>query len=659
MSQEQEKARLERGIDEEELKRRAYNAVKAASDWLADMRRASDDEVRLAYSDRYTAEAPAEDESGFMSSAEGMTALFMIYSYKDREDTDVHFSPRVPNEDLTYDVKWLLGDQDEDDKEGGIEDGRYCATPYLPLDATSQFTDAVSFTTTTLQEAIGNPKVDVSNKRLRAGVKKNAEWLLTEYKGSVNDHDGVGWAWCGASEMEEMDREYPPQRYFTYAAFIALADIYNDDNIDTSELDTNEDIEDILSKAIKGMVSDYWIEGFRGNGWTEFTPSPYGQESFGLTPNEEKDGRPLEDVFSTGNTLVAISYAWNRLPRDIWEKSDLTEEEEVRIQEGIDYLIDITEDYVEAGELHKKSAEYMTGATIETSDGRKKSVGYFDGTLPYVIMNALSEVHEAGGPFEYRDEDIHNLKITVIEYILDNCWSGKERDGFKHIDPNVENRSNDPPVIYATLLAIESLLNFGIEPRREGVAEQVMKKLGETQNEIEELLSEGSLATSSSEGNIRQMDDEFTSLLMEAKSEMDENDFSAKYNTLRNEVKPGAESEAAELLAGDDLKEKLKQVNSEKMLEAIRRCYFAVDAEEYNRVIQTYVDEEIKKYWDYVFKPHQEAIKTLESMSKKDIEDNEERASEIISLTRPFAEDGFLAGRDPHEEGERFNERFG
>lgn len=636
---------LVNGIDEQDLREQAYNAVEAASKWLARERREADQQGIFPYSDLYTTKyAAGEDESGYMSSAEGMTALFMVCSHSER-DSSVYFSPRISDEILTQDVEWLLANDDE----GGIEQGIYRATPYLPRDATNSFTDAVSFTTTTLQEALKISNVDIRDDRIISALNKNKQWLLENYIEAIGDSDGVGWAWCGANEMSDMDYDYPPQRYFTYSGAVALTDLYVDPNVETDE----DKVENILSRVLKHLLSDYWTEIGNSSGWTEFDNRPYGQNlephTFDRSLNIAKPS-----PFSTSNTLFAASYMQTELPDRVWENANLTEEEIERIHHAIDYLIDNVTVQLNNNNLEDTSAEYCTDAK-EKIDGNVARRGYVDGSQPYTILNTLLAITNAEGPFEYREEEIKNLQLATIDYILSNCWTGDT--GFKHFQ---EGFDDEPVVIYATQVAIESLLWFGLEAPKEGIKNQVLMELERTQEEISQLLDEQSAVNQSvtsdennlDTGAIMLSNQDFTTKFSKAHINLN-NSFNRQIWTAIDK-KLGKDVRAdARGLTDKELDEKIKEINVDEFLDTINGCYHTQVSDEFESLLQYYVDE----YEMFLLKPQKETIEELRSLPDQSMADFEERSEIITDILDQFIEDP-LNGYDEQKVATEFRDRI-
>ncbi len=623
-------------IDKREVKKRAYTAVEAASKWLAQERREANESNVFPYSDTYTTKyAPGKDESGYMSSAEGMTALFMIFS-KSQEDSTLYLSPRIDGKILTDDVEWLLSNDDEQ----GIEDGVYRATPYLPRGATESFTDAVSFTTTTIQEALKIPKVEVSDSRLEQALHRNKEWLVNNYIESTTETDGIGWAWCGADEMDDMDKRYPPQRYFTYSASVALADLYADPRVETDD----EEIERILTRTVQHLLSDYWTEIGDLKGWTEFTKDPYGQ---GLEPSTFDPSLQMAkpSPFSTSNTLFAAAYLYRNLPDYVWESVDLSEDEESRIHEAIDYLIENITGQINGNSLEETSAVYRTGATED--DGESTfSRGYTDGSLPYTVLNALLAITNAGGPFDYRQEEIEKLQLATADYILENCWTGDT--GFKHFE---EDRSEEPVVVYATQLAIESLLWFGIEAPEDDVKNQIIMQLEKTQDKVaallednsepgQQLVNENSGAGYSPE-TVLQRSQLFTKRVSNSQRQM-VNDFDSTIwwaidKKLGSEVK-----NTARKLTNDGLEKELKRSNIFEFFSMLNKCFHANTPSEFEESIQYYEDD----YGIFILQPQQEIVNRLQEIDSESVDEFDQRSEIILEILEELKGDPLM----DHEE---------
>ena len=642
MSDGEDTASLAADLDESALKQDAYEAVKAALDWLAQDRREAEQQGVFPYSDLYTTKYSAgEDEAGYMSSIEGMTALFMFLS-EAASGSDMYYTPQIDADILNDDVEWLLDNPDE----GGIESNTYRATPYLPKDATTSFTDAVSFTTTTLQESIKIDEIDVPEDRLTAALNRNKEWLLNNSVRAPGDRNGIGWAWCGANEMDQLDYDYPPQRYFTFSATVALVDLYNDDNVDTDD----ERVEETLSLVLKHLIRDYWTE-IGGKGWSEFESQPGGQNLEPHTYSTEI-GEVIPSPFSTSNTLFAAAYIYSEMPTSVWEGADLSDADIDRIHSGIDFLIETVVDRLRRGTLESESAEYRTGAK---EDSRRYD--YVDGSQPYTVLNALLMIDRASGPFEYRDEDLQNLALATVDYILENCWTGDT--GFKHFAKDLDD---EPVVIYATQLGIEALLWFGIEPPEEGIKPQVMSELESTQETIAELLEDHTQPTADSDGDrstgdiaaVLRRNEEFTRHLVTVRSRLTEDRFNVQVWDAVDQRITRDVRQFVRKKADKDLAPEMWDINVVEFFSILRECYYATDSDDFRESLAY-----LKNSYDILLlQPQRETVAELADLDDASIEDHEKRAEILTTIVREFADDP-LRGYDGEEVGDEFRERIG
>ncbi len=639
--------KLLEGINEQEVKKTAYNAVESASSWLARRRREADDSNTDPYSDPYTTKyAPGEDDSGYMSSAEGMTALFMVLS-ESQGDSALYLSPRIEDDILTDDVEWMLTNDDEQ----GIEDGVYRATPYLPRDATTGFTDAVSFTTTTLQEALKIPEVDVDESRLKNGLHLNKEWLINNYIEAPTETGGIGWAWCGSEDMDEMEQDFPPQRYFTFSATVALADLYADQSVETDD----EELEEIFTKTLEHLLSDYWTEIGSNAGWTEFDKNPYGEGLEPGTYNRNID-EAMPSLFSTSNTLFAAAYISQNLPNRVWDNADISETEIDRIHSAIDFLLENVTTQITEGTLEETSAVYKTGAKEKAGESTI-SRGYTDGSLPYTILNTLIAISNAGAPFDYEEEKVEKLQLATADYILKNCWTGDT--GFKHFE---EDRSEEPVVVYTTQLAIESLLWFGLEPPEDDVKNQIIMELEETQEEIAELLEDRSVTGQSSANNGQERDQsdvlarnyKFSKTLIEAQHEYEvEGAFETAVwweiePKLSNEVKNEARS-----LTDNGLESGLKKINVFEFLSMLNECYFANSKSEFDEALKHYKEENDI----LLLKPQRDIIAQFSELDSGSVKEFDKRSEHIVEVLETFKNDP-LIGHDEAEVATDFRDRI-
>ena len=616
-------------IDEEKLRQRAYQAVKKASEWLAQERREADQQDIFPYSDLYTTKyAAGEDESGYMSSAEGMTALLMVLNHV-KEDSSIYYSPQIDMRILSEDIEWMLRNDDE----GGIEQNSHRATPYLPRGATTSFTDAVSFSTTTIQEALKLDNITVNNQRMIEALETNEGWLLKNYIGTPTDINGVGWAWCGADEMDQMDSKYPPQRYFTFSAVVALVDLYNDERVDTDD----EKIEEVLARALKHLIADYWAELGETAGWTEFENQPYGNDLEPSTYNRRL-GTAEPSPFSTSNTLFATAYIHSNLPESVWEDAALNKKELSRIETGIDYLIQTTETQLREETLEDTSAAYITDAKEETEAGKARRP-YVDGTQPYTLLNAMIAVDNAGGPFEYRNEELQDLQLAAIDYILENCWTGDT--GFKHFR---EEFDDEPVVIYATQVAIESLLWFGIKSPEEGIKPKVLEELEQAQKNISELLDDynpqemapAEISVSSDDSDLLRRHYEFTEVYAEVLLKMEREFEMQVWNEVHKKLGPEVQNKAR-TLADNKLSEQMREINVREFLSILSECYHATTATEFNDAVDYYLSE----YELFLLKPQHKAIKELSELTPGEIEDIDKRTNLIVNILETFEQSHF------------------
>lgn len=647
MSDDKTLDKLTKEIDEKEVKQRAYTAVEAAASWLARERREADDSNTDPYSDAYTTKyAPGEDDSGYMSSAEGMTALFMTLSQSEN-NSEIYLSPRIGDDILTEDAEWLLTNNDEQ----GIEDGVYRATPYLPRDATQDFTDAVSFTTTTLQEALAISAVDVSDERIKEALIGNKEWFLNNYIDSPTDSGGVGWAWCGSEAMEQMDKRFPPQRYFTFSAAIALADLYMDDKINTED----EKISQLLSKTLKHLISDYWTEIGSNAGWTEFHRDPYGN---GLEPTtyNRNLGEAMPSLFSTSNTLFASSYLYQSLPDEVWDNAGITDDEAARIETAIDYLIQTVASQISDGNLEETSTVYRTGAT-EESGGDSISRDYTDGSLPYTVLNTLIAISRAGDPFNYQQKQVEHVKLATAHYILENCWTGDT--GFKHFE---EARNEEPVVVYTTELAIESLLWFGLEPPDDDVKSQVIQELEQAQEEIGQLLEQHSGSTQSAEPaqqnatnhELLEKSQKFTEQLVEVgfKNQHGKQFQKVVWPSIEQKLSPDVKNNAKRL-TDNGLEEDVENINITQFVSLLNECYYSPSEEQYHDEV-TYFEEENEIL---LLKPQRDAVTRLREFTEDANTTFDGRHDVILDIIEEFTEDP-LMGHDDSEVATDFRDRL-
>lgn len=594
--------------DESELRQRAFEAVRGATEWLIGLRRSADLEGFEPYGDGLTGY-----ESGFVSMSEGLTTLSLVRSYEQENDVDLG-SSRLPDELYGKDLEWLLSQ---------IEAGKYRGTPYLEDDATDNFTDGVSFSTSVLMEALGLSDHGVPVERIEAGLSRNLDWFLDNaHNEHLESDDFLGWSWCGFQEMQEDGGIYPPQTYFTWSACIALTDLLA--IMDRLDSDREDEVRSTLERAKRFLVEGYRVDP----GWIEFRPVG------GLEPHGFEAIDPSPSLLSTCYTIGGLCYMQNRI-----DGIELSENERDLIEGSMnDYVVARLADNVE--NVYKHSTWYRC---------RREGEDYYEGSAPYTILNTLIEYAEAFG--DDRDEII-SLEHRLVEQILTECWGGtpgsreSREAGFRHFEnPAQIESSENPTVVYATEVAVESLLYFGIEaPETPSLESRIVEEFRQAEENILDLLHQGDGTIHMSgedECTVREVEEMNKNLLTrrDRLGKVLERQFGNHWTTVSRKLS----GEMSEKIA--NLTKPIAEVHVDEFLDVLLdRCYFEGDPSEFRAALSRFRED----WAGYLLSPYAEALDGLASLGAEEIRDPVRRKGAIDEVLDELEED-ITRGKTPEE----------
>jgi len=424
----------------------AAEAVRGANNWLVTVRNA-EDEGFDKWSDFYTSEMSGGDQNtGIVSYAEGLTSLGMTKEVAKDTDGWWELQDEKYQEDLQQLLNWILPDTDEADADRPrYEIAEYSATPYLGSDLTDDFTDAVSFSTSALIEAIkadiDTTGGEINEEQIERALETNLNWFLNN---TFETETGVAWAWVGSTDD---DYDPTPINYFTYSAAIALGDLlaYRDEKVINNVVDGRvEEIEEALRGAKRFLADENWSD----------------IESCWERANADK-------VMTTCYTVMALSYIKEYV--DDVTLDDGTEEKistGEKIARGIGSV---------AGEM-EKGLDQIWQKTVDYNCPDMQNQ-YTDGTAPYLVLDTLTEylrflsddigaIPDLQRPdvSEYDRETVEAKRDDLGKIVLEKCWAGDREfpsKGFRHIGSkgNIEELpKSNPTVLYSTQVGIETFL---------------------------------------------------------------------------------------------------------------------------------------------------------------------------------------------------------
>lgn len=594
--------------EESELREWAFDAVHGATEWLVGLRRSADLEGFEPYGDGLT-----DYKSGFVSMSEGLTTLSLVRSYEKEHGVDLG-SSRLPDELYGKDLDWLLSE---------IEGGRYRGTPYLDADATDNFTDGVSFSTSVLMEAVQLSDHGISVERIEEGLAQNLDWFLDNaHNEHLESDEYLGWSWCGHGEMDGEDATYPPQTYFTWSACIALTDLLS--IIDRLETDREDEIRETLERAKQFLVEGYRVDP----GWIEFKPVG------GLEPHGYEAIDPSPSLLSTCYTIWGLCYMQNWV-----DGLDLSEAERNRIRNSMDdYVVARLADNVE--NVYKHSTWYRC---------RRDGQDYYEGSAPYTILNTLIEYADA---FEDEREEIVSLENRLVEQILTECWGGSRGSresreaGFRHFEnPAHIESSENPTVVYATEVAVESLLYFGIQaPETPSLESRIVEEFRQAEENVLDLLHQGDGTVHMSgedECTVREAEQINKNLLTrrDRLGKVLERQFGNQWTTVSRKLS----GEMSEKIA--NLTKPIAEVHVDEFLNVLLdRCYFEGDPDEFRGALSRFRDD----WAGYLILPFVESLDGLASLEAEEIRDPLRRKRAIDGVLEELEEDITL-GRTAEE----------
>jgi len=450
----------------EETKRRAYDAIRGANNWLVAVRNATD-EGWEPWSDKFTSEdeergwakdyKKKHDEeppiTGILSYSEGLTAIWLTNEYASDEDLLTWYSLQedLYKRDVMKLTEWIL-DSDEDSGE------KYDPLPYLPP-KTENFVDAASFSTTALLGALDSDIEfnEDGEKKIKEAVRTNVNWLL---RNTVDTEEGVGWSYIGS----EGGRDDKPYKYFTYSGAIALTDIINDDYPDAGiKEETKEDIKGVLESAKNYLVKQDFVDV--NSLWEN--PGP---------------GRRGDKVVATCYTLIGVSYMARNISIDIedddWEKINEAFETMWKHQPGL-----ASESALRDDQIRGYTANYQM---FEKENSEYSDLIYTDGSGPYLLIEVMLEYMklidhlDRSYPGYISEQELELQTDNAVDRVLDTLWMGDDEyeiKGFKH----VRETGEEPTVIYTTQTAIDTLLKY-IEGADFGIEDMKELRLGKPQS---------------------------------------------------------------------------------------------------------------------------------------------------------------------------------
>jgi hypothetical protein len=424
-----------------ELRRTAYKAVKEACKWLIVQRNAAPLEGFGPWSDMFV-----NSEQGIMNTCEGLTAMFVANEYNRKEDLHI---PVLDQNMLISDVKWLMSK---------VEEEGYRGTPYLGHDTVENFIDAVSYgisvflgarsmVTGTLKEQVEKHISDATNLLLSNKV---------EVEGTY------GWSWMGSEEMKRKGVVYQPQTYFTYSALIPLCDVLNE------APDLITDIKADIINTIQGGKEFLIKQNRMDVGWINFEPTE------DLVPHLYVDLDPRPNIVPTIYAILTLSYIKNNVQSITFEKED-----EKIISDAVNWV---------TGLIGKRKNLIFQLKEYYVLYSQEEEKSYFDGCAPYTILNALAEYYNAYP--EVKTEEQEKTLYDIAQVILNKLW-GQENSGFRHIVSRKSDAKENILVVYATSIAIQALLDFGVErPAVVNIEDIIKEELNGAQTRILERLKE-------------------------------------------------------------------------------------------------------------------------------------------------------------------------
>lgn len=585
---------------QQHLRKSAYDAVRGATEWLVEEREQARLRGNEPYGDGYT-----EGRKGFVNVAEGLTTLAIVESYERRHDVDLG-TDGLSNDLYQADFEWLLGE---------IEAERFQGTPYLASDETNHFTDGVSFSSSVLlYHALDPSNFDIPGDRIQDSLSKLIEWFIDNAHESVVNDQGMGWSWCGATEMAERDEHYPPQTYFTWSASVALATLLDEGGSLDIVADYEDDILAMLEASTHSLLYDYRVD----KGWVEFTEEAANAAGIGgYLPDQYSSLDPNPDVLSTCYTIWAVCYVI-----DVVDDIELDEDERDMLREGVDYIISRIEGRLD--QVYKFSKHYKC---------RKDGDTYFEGAAPYTILNTLREFSKH---FDFEAERVETLQDGLVNEILDKCWGGTPENrklGFQHFaDPEIESEKN-VVAIYATEVGVESLLNYGIEshgPIEEEITDIFEAARQQVMDVVSTDQSGASAASVSAElDELEAMNQGFGQRYNRALEKLKQQFRDVYNNTLtqelpQNQIKKMTSSMPAQKMHGEEF-----------LQVVLDRCYFEGEPSAFRSAISKYR----AGFGDYIILPYKDALDELESLDDATIRDPVERKQRIESTVSALEDD--------------------
>lgn len=592
--------------DGDELQTKAYHSVKGATEWLVSLRRSADLEGFDPFSDGYT-----EYENGLVSVAEGLTTILLARIAED--DHDAALGTRNYSDDLlAEDLEFLLT---------AAEDGQFRGTPYLEAETTDAFTDGVSFCSSTLLIA-RELSAPVSEERIEAAFVRTVEWFLDNY---VESENGVGWAWRGRTEMEQEDDYYPPQTYFTFSACVALADAVTE----ASDVigDRTDEVRDLLPRVKEFLLYDYRV----GDGWVEFEPTN------DLSPDGYDELNPTPSLLSTCYTIWAVCYLVERI-----DGITLDDEERALLEDGLEFVLDLVDDNFDR--VYAYSRQYQCHR-----DGNR----YYEGTTPYTLLNTLLAYQETVGG---KDDRIEELVGKLTAQVIETCWAGSERDpeaGFRHFESQQVDSERNVTVIYATEVAVESLLEFGISPPETASIEtEISEALQDAEERIVEIVGQRREAPTEVDADSVDVDE------VERLNRGHVERYESHLESLRRRFQDLWIDEISDRLTNmtmnniQQVPDDPADIHGEAFLTLLLdECYFENDPDAFAERIEKFRED----YAGFVMLPYREVLDELASLDDSAVADPIERKKRIDRVLEDL-EDDITRGHEPKAIARDYNE---
>lgn len=592
---------------ETDLHERGFGAVKGAVQWLVTNRRTASGHWR--YGDEYTG-----GNGGFTSTSEGVASLLFAraeeHARPDWAAGDL-VTDDLTDEMLVEDLQWLA-----DEAEGQ----HYPSTPYITDEPIDEFVDAAAFSLTSFILALNDPAGEHLRDDLEARIAETVDWFLDA---QVDGSTGAGW---GHAHPDSVTESVVPQKYFTYSVTIALTDFLTE----TSGVADNQ--REAARAAIEDAKDFLIHDATVLQGYLNFEPtdelSPIGKQA---------GGQP--QLLPTCYVVWALGYVGTRL-----DDFDLTDAEHDKIASSLNYLRLVRDE----ADLLEYDEEYYVGRG--TADGD----GYDDKTAPYAFFGAFAEYPSwastetgQGMETEYRE-----LRQDLAEIIISDCWAGTPENpelGFRHfVDASNIDSDRNVAAVYATEIAIESLLAFGLEkpataddPATAADFEETLTEWFETtaREDIVALAVESNVSGSAAAETLaaaEQQNQNYGTFYVEALDRI-QPQFEEDWNKIMSKLAPEKSRKVTKGGAN------FVGIHTNRFFsEVVDKCYFETDPDLFERYVETYRRKHpliIKSYQDVLDELAALDIEALGPVQKKEhIEEIVKRLEDDIFLEYTIGE---------------------